>query len=62
MPQAKIVVLIKTFLMDGLLLQLTVLFNRVALCAEIVTMNCEVARVPAGCVIIQTSIAFHLTL
>ena len=46
MPQAKIVVLIKTFLMDGLLLQLTVLFNRVALCAEIVTMNCEVVRVP----------------
>jgi hypothetical protein len=48
--------------MDGLLLQLTVLFNRVALCAEIVTMNCEVARVPDVCVIIQISIAFHLTL
>ena len=62
MPQATIVVAIPTLLMDGLPLQLTALFNRVALCAAIVTMNCEVARVPDVCVGIQTPIAFNLSM
>jgi hypothetical protein len=62
MPQAKIVVPIETFRKDGLLLQLTVLFSRVALCAAIVMMNVEVARVPDVWVGIQTPIAFNLTL
>jgi hypothetical protein len=62
MSQAKIVVVMQTFLMDGLLFLLTVLFHRVVLCAAISMMNCEVARVLDVCVGIQTPIALNLSL